>query len=78
MATFDADALDILINRGFKPANGYNPIVLMPSHNISYSGYGNVTVQTADSAPPVIKDLGLFYDFINNKSLKKSERIHNY
>lgn len=68
MATFDADALDILINRGFKPANGYNPIVLMPSHNISYSGYGNVTEQTADSAPPVIKDLGLFYDFINGGS----------
>ena len=65
MSEFNLDELEILSQRGFKPAPGYSPIKIVNSHNISYSGYGNMNEQTADTAPPVIMDLGLYYDFVN-------------
>ena len=65
MSEFSLDELELLKNRGFKPAPGYSPVKIVPSHNVSYTGYGNVSEQTADTAPPVLLDLGLFYDFVN-------------
>ena len=60
MSEFNLDELELLKNRGFKPAPGYNPIKIVPSHNISYTGYGLYNTQTADTAPPVLLDLGLY------------------
>lgn len=60
MSEFNLDELEILSQRGFKPAPGYNPIKIVKSHNISYTGYGLYNTQTADTAPPVLLDLGLY------------------
>ena len=60
MSEFNLDELEILSQRGFKPAPGYNPVKIVKSHNISYTGYGLYNTQTADTAPPVLLDLGLY------------------
>lgn len=64
MSEFNLDELELLKNRGFKPAPGYNPIKIVPSHNISYTGYGLYSTQTADINPPVLLDLGLYGNFV--------------
>lgn len=65
MSTFTNDEFAILNTRGFKPASGYSPIRMVKSHNISYTGYGNYSAQTADDIPPCILDLGLYGNFVN-------------
>ena len=65
MSEFNLDELELLKNRGFKPAPGYNPVKIVPSHNVSYTGYGLYNTQTADINPPVLLDLGLYGDFVD-------------
>lgn len=65
MSEFNLDELELLKNRGFKPAPGYNPIKIVPSHNVSYTGYGLYNTQTADINPPVLLDLGLYGNFVD-------------
>lgn len=65
MSEFSLDELELLKNRGFKPAPGYNPVKIIGSHNVSYTGYGLYSTQTADTAPPVLLDLGLYGNFVD-------------
>ena len=62
MALFTQDELDLIFNRGFKPAPGYSPIVPAQMTRVVVNPY--VTVNAATFTPASIFDCGLLGDLI--------------
>ena len=63
MALFTQDELDLIFNRGFKPAPGYSPIVPAQATRQNYPNF--ITIDVATLIPAPIFDLGILGDCIN-------------
>lgn len=63
MALFTQDELDLIFNRGFKPAPGYSPIVPAQATRQEYPNF--ITIDVATFTPAPIFDLGVLGDCIN-------------
>lgn len=62
MALFTQDELDLIFNRGFKPAPGYSPIIPAQMTRVVVNPY--VTVNAATITPASIFDCGIMGDLI--------------
>jgi hypothetical protein len=75
MALFTQDELDLIFNRGFKPAPGYSPIVPAQATTQNYPNF--ITIEVATLTPAPIFDLGILgviifpfiYGFIVRKAI---------